>query len=321
MKRKDKNASNGNFFGRAYLAITDFRWYPFVQREKLFSVIMYFLKLVIFATMAIALFFTLKFIVATDFIVENYNDMIPDFSLSDGVLEAKNKVNFEVSGNLIVIDTEQSNKDLRDTYDIENYSNVILVSNDAMESVTDNIVTIVNFSDLKDVEITKNSFYNDFVLKLSTPIFKVIMYLFTFPIVFVFYFINKAFNFIVLLLVTQMIGIFFNLKLSIKNCVRVVSYALTLPIIVEVVIWGIKGYVPDYASLAYHLLSFVYVFYAVRALKLDVLIIGSPEGMEQRRKVEEIIRINEEIEKANEEERKRILEEDKKEKDDSDEEH
>ena len=114
MKRKDKNASNGNFFGRAYLAITDFRWYPFVQREKLFSVIMYFLKLVIFATMAIALFFTLKFIVATDFIVENYNDMIPDFSLSDGVLEAKNKVNFEVSGNLIVIDTEQSNKDLRD---------------------------------------------------------------------------------------------------------------------------------------------------------------------------------------------------------------
>ena len=68
-------------------------------------------------------------------------------------------------------------------------------------------------------------------------------------------------------------------------------------------------------------MDLLYVFYAVRALKLDVLIIGSPEGMEQRRKVEEIIRINEEIEKANEEERKRILEEDKKEKDDSDEEH
>lgn len=312
MNQKDK--INNNFFSRAYLAITDFRWYPFVQREKFSTAILFFLKLVVLASMIIALFFTLKFIVATDFVVENYNKVVPEFSLSDGVMQAQDSVSYEMDNTLITINTEKTNAELRELYDVTNYSAIVFVAKDAMETISEGISTVIDFSELGSFDVDKTSFYNDVILKMKSPLFKILMYLFTFSVVFTIYLINKIFNFILLLLVVQMLGGFFNLKLSGRHSARVVAYVLTLPIIVEVVIWGIKGYLPDYASLAYHLLSFVYCFYAIRALKLDLLIIGSPEGMAQIKKVEEIMKINEEIEKANEEERKRILEEDEKEK-------
>ena len=65
------------------------------------------------------------------------------------------------------------------------------------------------------------------------------------------------------------LGVAFRIRYHFKDYNKVAFYIITLPTITELIALICVGELNDYATITYYLLCYVYMFYAVRALKLD----------------------------------------------------
>ena len=54
---------------------------------------------------------------------------------------------------------------------------------------------------------------------------------------------------------------------------KIALYSITLPYLIEMISILVIGSVKDYASVASHLLAYVYLIYAVRSIKLDAFLL------------------------------------------------
>ncbi|MBQ9267393.1 MAG: DUF1189 family protein [Clostridia bacterium] len=309
-----QNARLG-FFRRIFLAITDFRLYPFVQREKTAATTSYFVFLLLLITLFLALSFSSKVLDGVAAILENYEETVPEFALQNGVLSIDEKVYELDRERKVVIDTSVDTETFAKTDNGKEvlYSTSFLVINrDGVVYGNEGNVVGYLFRAIR-TDVTKSSLHEFLTAVNEDWTVKLAFTLSSWLIMFLIYFVVKMLNVLFLILIAYILNIIFGMKLKFSNYYRVVVYALTLPLIVEMVSILYLGRVPEYAVVAYQVLAYVYIFYALRALKLDILIISAP-GVNFKEKLENMIhKMEQEAEEKLEKEAKETKEEEQKE--------
>ena len=114
---------------------------------------------------------------------------------------------------------------------------------------------------------------------VQNPIARVSFGLAIFCGVFVAYLITKSLNLLWISLMLLLLGHLFRTKYKYRHYLQVACYVVTLPIITEILALTITGSINDYAYITYNLLLYIYMYYAIRALKLDDIIMTTQEKL------------------------------------------
>lgn len=275
-----ENNKKLSFFTRVISAISDFRIYPFVRREKITSSISYLLKLLLIITLVICVYMFSNIYNIMEKFTFDFNNVIPNFVLENGVLNAEEKAEYSIENGIAILDTNYTAEELKTLSDkkVIGYDYNVLISKDGMNVyINDMLFATMEFSQIIG-EYTKQSFYNNILQPLSTPSAKIYFFVITYLTIFCAYILLKVTNVLTAMILATIFNFLFGNRLKFGDIFKIVAYALTLPIIIETVALILIGTVSESVTLIYQLLVCVYVFYALRAIKLDKIIITATQN-------------------------------------------
>ena len=128
---EEKQSRVMGFFKRVFLAITDFRLYPFVQREKTKVAVSYFTLLLVMVTIFMSISFSNKILESVSNLLDGYEEKIPEFTLKGGSLDVVERIYDTESEQKLVVDTYMSSEEFANTSIGKEvlYSNSYLVIN------------------------------------------------------------------------------------------------------------------------------------------------------------------------------------------------
>lgn len=264
---------------RIYSAIADFRIYPLIQKEKLRTAIGYFLKLILIISIVYAACITSGLYETIVKVSKDYNTKIPNFKIEDGVCIA-DKGTYTTGDKLIIFDTEYAVEDLKDLYgkDLIGYDSYALVGHDAIDVYpNEQIAYRVEFEDLPGT-VTKDYLYSYIFEDVNSFNYKVSLFIIVYIAVFIVFIQFKLMSVLGAVLLAYMFNLIFGVWLKLKDALKISIYALTLPIIIEAIAFALVGTISESVSLIYQVLVAVYVFYALRALKLDKMILEATKN-------------------------------------------
>lgn len=296
-----------NFFKRVYLAITDFRMYPFIQKEKLKTAIGYFCKLLLVLTVIMGTFLTNRLYDEIPYVITLCQDNMPDFSIENGILKAEENVQKEWTEDCyLVVKDDAKYTDLKTiTFQEEKeHMYYIVVLSDATtvgirteEGILE-LGTLVygedmNFTRTDMVMLLQN--WQDFALG------RIAIWLVASLSLFLAFLFVRIWTLIMYMISVAIINLVFALKLKWKDYLKIAIYISTLPFILETIAIIVVGGVSQTINFITILISCVYIFYALRALKLDSFIIkGSGVTAEEKIK-NALLHAQQELEKQLEE--------------------
>jgi hypothetical protein len=286
------------FFRKLYLIITDFRIYPLIVKEKFISSFGYFIKLISIISVIITLMITFRLFNFISYVINNYN-LIPEFTLINGELNVKNKILIHGDDSAFIVDTERSNKDYIDGeigQDLRSYDSYVIIDKDEIYINNGTESFTQKFKDM-GIDVTRQELLDVFNSAKSNVGVQAIIFISLFLGTFLSVFAFKFMNVIILAILAVIINSLFRSDISFSGYIKICMAVLTLPIIVELISILTIGGVPTYAYYTYHILSYVYLYYAIRAIKLDYIITNIP-GENMKEKLEKMIeQVASEIEK------------------------
>lgn len=264
---------------RIWSAIADFRIYPLIQKEKLRTAIGYFFKLILIISLIYALSITSGLYDTLSQIATDYNAQIPNFTIENGVCTS-DKATYTTGKELIIFDTDYKTDELGDIYskNLIGYSSYALVGNDAIDVYANKQVGYrIEFEDIP-VTITKDMVYEYAFKDVNTPSFEISLFILVFISAFVVLAQFKIISLLVTVLLAYIFNIVFMINLKFKDALKLSIYALTLPLIIEMIAFITVGSVSESVAFIYQVLIAVYVFYALRAIKLDNMIMEATKN-------------------------------------------
>ena len=268
-----------DFFARIYLAITDFRLYPFVvQREKFINALAYFVCFILLFSAILSAGVTSRAINWLNNFTCIYNEKVDDFEVKNGELIVAQNMDFEYEKVRIYANGDLNFGELNENVfkDSENIVTVLALK-DSISVGNENVgFVITKYKDV-NLDINKAETYESLRFALDSWIFKLSLAIIIFCGVFVAYLITKFLNVIGITLMLLFLGYVFGTKYKFKDYMKAAFYVITLPVITELIALIITGTVSDYAYITYYLLVYVYMYYAIRALKLDNIIMATQE--------------------------------------------
>ncbi len=268
-----------DFFARIYLAMTDFRLYPFVvQREKFINALAYFVCFILLFSAILSAGVTSRAMNWLNNFTCIYNEKVDDFEVKDGELIVDQNMDFEYEKVRIYANGDLNFGELNENVfkDSENIVTVLALK-DSISVGNENVgFVITKYKDV-NLDINKAETYESLRFALDSWIFKLSLAIIIFCGVFVAYLITKFLNVIGITLMLLFLGYVFGTKYKFKDYMKVAFYVITLPVITELIALIITGTVSDYAYITYYLLVYVYMYYAIRALKLDNIIMATQE--------------------------------------------
>lgn len=289
-----------SLFTRMYSAITDFRIYPFVQREKLSTAILYFLKLIALIVLVITSCMIYKTYTVIEKIATDYTDAFPEFTFKNGELSAENRVEYSYGNGIIILDTNYTQLELKEAVKrkIIGYDFYTLISKDSFNMYIDEFVRINVSSDefikvnvyVEDELIyganypilfetfNKTTFFENVINPFNETKFKISFFIEFYIASLFIYIMFKGFDIIAAMITVIIFNLIFGNNLKLKDVLKIVMYALTLPLIIESIAFLLTGTVSESVIFIYQLLVYVYVFYALRAIKLDKIIIAATQS-------------------------------------------
>lgn len=268
-----------DFFARIYLAITDFRLYPFVvQREKFINALAYFVCFILLFSAILSAGVTSRAINWLNNFTCIYNEKVDDFEVKNGELIVAQNMDFEYEKVRIYANGDLNFGELNENVfkDSENIVTVLALK-DSISVGNENVgFVITKYKDV-NLDINKAETYESLRFALDSWIFKLSLAIIIFCGVFVAYLITKFLNVVGITLMLLFLGYVFGTKYKFKDYMKAAFYVITLPVITELIALIITGTVSDYAYITYYLLVYVYMYYAIRALKLDNIIMATQE--------------------------------------------
>ena len=268
-----------DFFARIYLAITDFRLYPFVvQREKFINALAYFLCFILLFSAILSAGVTSRAINWLNNFTCIYNEKVDDFEVKNGELIVAQNMDFEYEKVRIYANGDLNFGELNENVfkDSENIVTVLALK-DSISVGNENVgFVITKYKDV-NLDINKAETYESLRFALDSWIFQLSLAIIIFCGVFVAYLITKFLNVVGITLMLLFLGYVFGTKYKFKDYMKAAFYVITLPVITELIALIITGTVSDYAYITYYLLVYVYMYYAIRALKLDNIIMATQE--------------------------------------------
>lgn len=269
-----------NFFAKIYLAITDFRLYPYVvQKEKFINALAYFVAFIMLVSAILATNFTTKFLNWTEEFLTVYNNQVSEFQLVSGELVVEENMDFEFNGVKIYTDDTSNYEDFNfNSFDTKGCRITILGLKDAVAIGNESGYVLGIYTD-DNFTFNKAEVYNFLNNIISGPAQKLFLGLAVFSVVFVAYLISKFINLLGISVILLLLGSLFRIKYKFKNYIKVACYVITLPIITEILALIVTGAITGYSYITYYLLVYVYMYYAIRALKLDNILMTAQEKM------------------------------------------
>lgn len=268
-----------SMFTRMYSAITDFRIYPFIQKEKLRTAIGYFLKLFLLISLVFSIYFTIGIHETMSQVSKDYNTKIPNFVLENGVFTA-DKALYSTGNEMIVFDTEHKAIELEEIYrkQLIGYNSYALVGKDAIDIYSNgNFAYAIAFEGFVGT-LTKDFFYNNIFAHVDSIIFNISLFIMVYISVLI---VNIQFKLMSLLMAISLmyiLNIVFRIIFKFSDALKISIYTLTLPMIVEVIAFIVVGKISESTAYIYQILLSLYVFYALRAIKLDKMIIEATKN-------------------------------------------
>lgn len=275
-----ENNKKLSFLARVISAISDFRIYPFVQREKITLAISYFLKLLLIITLVICVYIFSNIYNIMEKFTLDFNDVFPNFALEKGVLNADERVEYSIENGIVILDSNYTAEELKSISDKEviGYDYNVLISKDGMNVyIKDMLFVTMEFSQIIG-DYTKQSFYNNILQPFSNPSVQIYFFVIIYCAIFGTYTLVKITNVLTAMILASIFNVLFGNRLKFGDIFKIAAYALTLPIIIELIAVIFVGYVSESVILIYQLLLSVYVFYALRAIKLDRIIITATQN-------------------------------------------
>ena len=268
-----------DFFARIYLAITDFRLYPFVvQREKFINALAYFVCFILLFSAILSAGVTSRAMNWLNNFTCIYNEKVDDFEVKNGELIVAQNMDFEYEKVRIYVNGDLNFGELNENVfkDSENIVTVLALK-DSISVGNENVgFVITKYKDV-NLDINKAETYESLRFALDSWIFKLSVDIIMLCGVFVAYLITKFLNVVGITLMLLFLGYVFGTKYKFKDYMKAAFYVITLPVITELIALIITGTVSDYAYITYYLLVYVYMYYAIRALKLDNIIMATQE--------------------------------------------
>ena len=270
-----------NFFKRIWLAITDFRIYPYSQKEKTRTAIWFIIKLLFVCSMIIAVFFTKEVFDTLPSLIAKTNEIVPEFSIINGSLDAEKESFAEINSDTYLVFSNKYKSDdilnlvnkIKDDENItKNYKGYVFILGDQTSFVYDlegALYQAVKIDYSSDINTDKDTIVKEFTSIEDSFVSKLIVFSF---FVFVFYIvmiINRLTTSIIYFITIFLLNTIFALKLKFKDYIRIICYVSTLPIILETIAIIATKQISGSINLICTLISFVYMFYGLRAIKID----------------------------------------------------
>ncbi len=192
--------------------------------------------------------------------IKIYNDKCPNFEIKDGKLSVEGKMPLVLSQDkdyYFVIDTTNSiNPDV-----LNSYSKGLLILKDKMiEKQSRGQTQVIDFKTFQGTTINKN------MLNKYLPLIKLVI-----PFIFIGnilgYFLGGLLSALFLALIALIINSIFKTELKYGQLYSLSIYALTTPLIIDVIfkIFSVEHF--SYYWLVYHLIAFAYICFALNNLK------------------------------------------------------
>ena len=230
-----------SFLKRAWLAITDFRMYPYMLKEKFGTAFGYFIKFLIVISVIIAAFTTSVLFKKMPVIQNALENKLPEFSLSNGILSSNENMQYKLDDNVFLVFEPNSNyaqsSELK-LNDSNVYDFYIMAFSDTFVLGVGTDGGIVEISKKTyDPLVTMNKvdligMFNDFTQ--SSVIRATILISITLS-TFIVMLIRRLTNVITFIISTYLINFLFKVKLKAVDYFKIFIYASTLPIILSVV--------------------------------------------------------------------------------------
>ena len=312
------NTSKIGFFSRLWLAITDFRLYPFILKEKALRAFSYFFKLILICSLLLTVYFTTLFMEYLESGIKDFEEHVPDVSIENGILYASGDVEKEINSNITLIVKDEYAQDVKVSGLRENRIYII--------AAKDKLLTMMRGMDITDaleLEYSKIGDVNkEFLLKEANNINdtfsgKLGTALGVFVLVFFYMVISKLWMLVMYCIVVFIFNSLFILKIRFKDFIKIAIYISSLPIILEAFAITIGGNYNSTADFISFLIASVYAFYALRAITLDSVYNQTPGATPEEKIINAIRNAQDELEKQledlkeQEEQQKREIEEQK----------
>ena len=243
-----------NFFKRIYLAIADFRMYPYAQKEKLSTAIGYFTKLIVLASIIVAAFMTSKFFEELPLLLDMYNKEVPNFAISNGALVNEEMVEKELNKNTyLILNNDYTYNQIKSIkLGDKSYNYYVLMLSDSTilgMGYENGIYELARF-DYEKLSFDKQLVANEWQSFNESLLSKIIIWIcFSIAMIIVLAII-RLWSLIMYLISTYIINFMFGLKLKFSEYLKIVTYTSTLPIILEVIALILVGNVSESVKLS-----------------------------------------------------------------------
>ena len=293
-----------NFFEKLIFSIVDAKLYPFVLNESIFSALGFFFKLILLFSFVISVM-----------IFNNIVNTIPDYV---SAIE-KNTSNFELVGGRFTytepIDFKIDNMHFCTSKDKEFYmsgdfllgvpnsrQNVLVLINETDADVylkveNDMYFRFINISFGEMQNINKQQIVSTLNDISESYLTRLITMLGIMTILFITYGIRRIW-----ILVFYMISIFimnfifFN-KLRFRDYLKIAIYVSGLPVLLEMISYLIAKTIPDSAMLVLISISTFYIYYALRTIKIERIMLSAVGDTPEEKIINAITKAQEELQK------------------------
>ena len=267
-----------SFFQKIFLAISDFRVYPYILKtEKLAKSFAHFIGFILLIVAAITIRYSSDVMRIIDDFINEYDKLVPEFSLTDGVLKIDNTDFVKIGTDMAAaINTDYKYDEYVTTEEyrqMTRYDARIFINSDSItyESYDGSGMSFL----LTEVEsdYDKNSFYEHITGIYTSTRGKIVIIFTVFISVAMAYGFTKVIELLLYAVLASLVAVLYRIKVDFKNYFKIAIYIVTLPYILETISIIYTGTLKDYALFASTLLAYVYIFYAIRAIKLDAFLI------------------------------------------------
>ncbi len=285
------------FFRKVFYAITDFRLYPFIIKERTISAIGYFIKLVLISCAVLSVYFM---ILTSEFISEDLNSFmkkIPNFSVANGEVTFEEEKTIEANDFVtLVLKNDYANNVNFSDYDDEKV--YILVTKDYLRVGNVNNTEMAPAVSFEDVSLYDKAQMIDNINEFNNSFeAKAMLYLMVVTFTFFYFLVRRTWLLLMYIFVLLIFDGLFYLKLRFRDYFKISIYISTLPLILEMLAIAIGGKYSSTADFISFLIAGIYAFYALRAIRLNTLVMKGAGNTPEEKIMNAINDAKEEIEK------------------------
>ena len=316
----EETSKKTNFFKDVLKSIKDLDKYEDYAIELPKTAFKYLLKLVLLFCVIISIFYSYKIVENLNNIYNNFINIIPDFSYSDGILNvnSENEIVFEDYKEVIgkvVIDTNGTLEKYEKEKDIGVLllkDKVVILSNNTIGQVTymyEDIARGYGITDFTKEDVTNYVEGMNLVSLYASVYFVIFIYLF------IIYFITIVMDVLLLSVLAYIVSRMSRIRLKFAPSFGIAVHGVTLPVILNliyIIVNLFTGFEIKYFGLMYSTISYIYVIVAILMIKTDFI----QRQLELMKLAQEQEKVREEMKQKEEKEKEKQREENKKPKED-----